>query len=68
MSEKLTQEGYDQTKRKLADLESRLASIEARTDLKAEHRAEVIRSYKRMISQYAAEIRLFEATQRAAAK
>ena len=68
MSERLTQEGYEQTKQKLASLESRLAAIQSRTDLKAEHRAEVIRSYQRMIRQYASELKVFEASQRTAAK
>jgi hypothetical protein len=67
MSERLTRDGYEQTKRKLADLERRREVIESRQDLKAEHRDEVIRSYRRMMAQYASEIKVFEASQRAAA-
>ena len=49
MSEQLTDEGYEQTKEKLHDLESRLAEIVRRTDLAPAHLASVRRSYKMMI-------------------
>jgi hypothetical protein len=61
MKETLTPEGFRQTQKKLADLERRLAQIEKRTDLKAEHLASVRRSYKMMIREYLQEIKLYEA-------
>ena len=39
MSGFLTAEGYEQTKEKLRDLETRLAEIQKRTDLDPEHLA-----------------------------
>ena len=63
MSELLTVEGYEQTKEKLRDLESRLEEIENRTDLDAEHLASVRRSYKMMMREYLQDIKLFEARQ-----
>lgn len=63
MIEILTAEGYQQTKEKLRDLESRLAEIEKRTDLAPEHLASVRRSYKMMMRQYLQEIKLYEAKQ-----
>jgi hypothetical protein len=60
MRETLTVEGYEQTKDKLADLEHRLAEIEKRTDLDAEHLASVKRSYKMMMREYQEDIKLFE--------
>ena len=68
MSERLTRDGYEQTKRKLDDLASRLAAIETRTDLRGSHRDEVIRSYRRMMAQYVSEIKVFEASHRLPAK
>ena len=62
MSEVLTAEGYDQTKAKLGDLQTRLAEIEKRTDLSPDHMASVRRSYKMMMRQYLKEIKLYEAT------
>jgi hypothetical protein len=64
MTENLTPEGYEQTKEKLAALESRLAEIEKRTDLNPEHFASVQRSYKMMMREYLREIKLYEAKHR----
>ena len=61
MSGILTAEGYEQTKKKLRDLEIRLAELEKRTDLKAEHLASVRRSYKTMMSEFLQDIKLYEA-------
>lgn len=63
MTEILTADGYEQTKEKLRDLETRLADIEKRTDLSADHLASVRRSYKMMIREYLQEIKLYEAQQ-----
>jgi hypothetical protein len=63
MSEMLTAEGYEQTKKKLSDLETRLAEIVKRTDLDSEHLASVRRSYKMMMREYLKEIKLYEARQ-----
>jgi hypothetical protein len=61
MAEHLTAEGYEQTKAKLRDLETRLAEIEKRTDLKLEHLASVRRSYKMMMREFLEDIKLYEA-------
>ena len=61
MTEVLTPEGYEQTKEKLRDLETRLAAIEKRTDLDAEHLASVRRSYKMMMREFLRDIKLYEA-------
>jgi len=66
MTEYLSPQGYEQTRSKLADLERRLAEIEARTDLSPAHREQVLRSYRQMIQQYRREIKLFEALQQPA--
>jgi hypothetical protein len=63
MSEVLTAEGYEQTKQKLRDLETRLAEIEKRTDLDTKRLASVRRSYKMMIREYLQDIKLYEAKQ-----
>jgi hypothetical protein len=63
VSELLTAEGYEQTKEKLRDLETRLEEIENRTDLEAEHLASVRRSYKMMMREYLREMKLYEARQ-----
>jgi len=60
MTETLTAEGYEQTKEKLRDLETRLAEMEKRTDLDASHLASVRRSYKMIIREFLQEIRLYE--------
>ncbi len=60
MTELLTAEGYEQTKEKLHNLESRLAAIEKRDDLSPDHLASVLRSYKVMIREYLQEIKLYE--------
>ena len=61
MNELLTADGYEQTKRKLRDLETRLEEIEKRTDLEPEHLASVRRSYKMMMREFLQEIKLYEA-------
>ena len=61
MTEMLTAEGYEQTKAKLRDLETRLAEIEKRTDLDLDHMASVRRSYKMIMREYLQEIKLYEA-------
>ena len=63
MSEALTAEGYEQTKQKLRDLETRLAEIEKRTDLDPKRLASVRRSYKMMIREYLQDIKLYQAKQ-----
>jgi len=66
MTPELSEAGYVQTKGKLADLLERRSVIATRTDLSTTHRAEVLRSYDRMIKQYRREIKLYEATHEAA--
>jgi hypothetical protein len=61
MTEILTADGYEQTKEKLRDLETRLAEIEKRTDLDPEHLASVRRSCKTMIREFLQDIKLYEA-------
>jgi hypothetical protein len=61
MAEMLTAEGYEQTKEKLRDLDSRLAEIEKRTDLNPEHLARVRRSYRMMMQEFLREIKTYEA-------
>lgn len=63
MIETLTAEGYEQTKEKLRDLETRLAEIEKRTDLAPDHLESVRRSYKMMMREFLKEIKLYEAKQ-----
>jgi hypothetical protein len=63
VTELLTADGYEQTKEKLRDLETRLAAIEERTDLPSGHKASVERSYKMMMREYLKEIKLYEAKQ-----
>ena len=63
MSELLTAEGYEQTKEKLRDLETRLAAIEKRTDLVPKRLASVRRSYNMMIREFVQDIRLYEVKQ-----
>ncbi len=60
MTERLSPQGYEQTKAKLANLEGRLAEIERRDDLSAGHREHVRRSYRQMMQQYRREIKLYE--------
>ena len=64
MIEILTAEGYEQTKQKLRDLETRLAEMEKRTDLNPKRLASVRRSYKMMMREFLQEIRLYEAKHR----
>jgi hypothetical protein len=61
MTANLTDAGYEQSKRKLARLEERLARIAARDDLKPHVRSEANRSCQQMIAQYRREIKLYEA-------
>ena len=63
MTEPLTAAGYERTKEKLRDLETRLADIEKRTDLNPEHLASVQRSYKMVMREFLREIKLYEAKQ-----
>ena len=63
MTEPLTPEGYEQTKEKLRDLETRLMELDERTELEPDHRTSVRRSYKAMIRQYREEIKVYEARQ-----
>jgi hypothetical protein len=63
MTELLTAEGYEQTKEKLRELETRLAEMGRRTDLAPEHLASVRRSYRMMMREYLQEIKLYEAGQ-----
>jgi hypothetical protein len=60
MTPELSDSGYVQTKEKLANLIERRTRVLDRTDLSATHRAEVLRSYDRMIGQYRREITLYE--------
>ena len=62
MTRLLTPAGYEQTKAKLASLESRLAKLEARDDLRPVHHSEVRQSYRQMIGEYRREVRLYEAS------
>jgi hypothetical protein len=61
MRELLTAEGYEQTKEKLRDLESRLAEIEKRSDLSPTRLASVRRSYAMMMREFLQDIKLYEA-------
>jgi hypothetical protein len=58
----LTEAGYLQTRAKLTDLIDRRSRVAARSELAPAHRAEVLRSYDRMIRQDRREIKLYEAT------
>ena len=62
MTRLLTPAGYEQTKAKLASLESRLAKLEALEDLEPLHHSEVRQSYRQMIREYRREVRLYEAS------
>jgi len=63
MTELLTAEGYEQTKEKLRDLETRLAEMEKRADLDPDHLASIRRSYKMMMREFLQDIKLYEAKQ-----
>jgi hypothetical protein len=63
MNERLSRNGYEQTKAKLAQLEQRLNAINNRTDLSADRLADVKRSYEMMIRQYRHDIKLYEAAE-----
>ena len=60
MVARLSRQGYEQTKAKLADLEERLAEIERREDISDARRLEVRRSYREMMQQYCREIKVYE--------
>ena len=60
MTPRLDRRRYEVTKAKLASLEVRLASIEAREDRHPTHKAEVIRSYHDMMRQLLRELKLYE--------
>jgi hypothetical protein len=61
MTEPLSHAGYLSVKKKLANMEARLAALRARTDLDPAHRAGVERSYLDMIRQYRRDVALYEA-------
>jgi hypothetical protein len=63
MTEILTAEGYEQTKEKLRDLETRLAEMDKRADLDAKRLASIRRSYTMMIREFLQDIKLYEAKQ-----
>jgi hypothetical protein len=58
----LTLTAYQQTKKKLAQMEARLTALEERNDLEPVHKMEAARSYKEMIAQYRRDVKLYEAT------
>lgn len=60
MNEHLDSAGYEQTRRKLAEMLERLSRLEQRSDADPHRVAEVRRSYERMIAQYRREIRVYE--------
>ena len=60
MIETLTADGYEQTREKLRDLETRLAAIERRTDLKPDHLESVRKSYRMMMRDMLKEVKLYE--------
>jgi hypothetical protein len=66
MTEPLSHARYLSTKKKLANMEARLAALRVRTDLHPTHRAEVERSYLDMMRQYRRELILYEAAHPAA--
>ena len=63
MTEALTREGYEQTKEKLHDLETRLAELEKRSELDPEHLKSIRRSYRMMMRKFLQELKLYEAKQ-----
>jgi hypothetical protein len=63
MTKILTAEGYEQTREKLLDLETRLEQMEKRSDVDPEHLASVRRSYKMMMREFLRDIKLYEARQ-----
>jgi hypothetical protein len=67
MTENLSASGYEQTREKLSEIEGRLAQLEHRTDLGAQHRSEARRSCEQLIAQYRREIKLYEASHSTAA-
>ena len=63
MNDLLTADGYEQTKIKLRELETRLVEIEKRRDIDADRLASVRQSYKMMMREYLQDIKLYEAHQ-----
>jgi hypothetical protein len=61
MTEPLSHAGYLSVKKKLANMQSRLTALRARTDLEPAHRAAVERSYLDMMRQYLRDVQLYEA-------
>ena len=61
MKSLLSEKGYQQTRRKRAQMEVRLAALRERKDLHSVHRAEAERSYLDMICPYLRDIKLYEA-------
>ncbi len=61
MTPLLTPEGYAQTKIKFANMQKRLAELEARSD-KPPYFPEVRQSYLSMMRQYLRDIKLYEAS------
>ena len=68
MTANLSENGYEQTKRKLVNLQRRLAAIETQANTIPKRRAAVIRSYRETMQQYLREIKLYEAKHTAAAR
>jgi hypothetical protein len=63
MTELLTADGYEQTKEKLRDLETRLAEIEKRMDITPSHMESVRRSYRMIMRELLRDIKLYETHQ-----
>ena len=68
MTYRLTPEEYEPTKRKLAELERRVAEMANRKDVSAVLLAAALRSRREFIGQLRAELALFEAAQKFAAR
>jgi hypothetical protein len=64
MRERLTPEGYEQTKEKLAGLQQRLTEFEERKDLSPLVLAQAKNSCRRMIRKYLEDMKLYEAAVR----
>lgn len=62
MTKPLSHAGYLSARKKLANMESRLTALRARTDLDPPHRSAVERSYLDMMRQYLRDVQLYEAT------
>ena len=64
MVEKLTAEGYEQTKEKVDRLLERLAYTESRTDFPPDRIESACRSYRMIIREMKREIAVYEAKQK----